>query len=343
MLKTQREAFDLLEIGVVIGSKDEIWINLSGEQLTGLPGGALPRRQWSSFLEINPQLKAMIDRATESGRAVYSTLDPLRLVSGGEINAEVRISPLDDGFVMVIIDQPDYIGSRLRWEKRMKELEILALGLSHEVKNPLGSIKGAAQLLRDEDSPEKRKRYSAIILEEVERIDRIIRELLKISSPVQPIKEKINIYEIIDKVLSRLTAEIEEKKLEIVKDYDPSIEPISSDPELIFRIFYNILKNSIDASNFAGKIVIRTRIEFQAYLGRDAGRNKLISIEFEDFGKEVTEDEFRRLFAPFFTTKPEGTGLGLVISQRFAHALGGNITAERKDVGLIFKVVLPVG
>ncbi len=343
MLKNQREVFDSLEVGVIVEEGEKIWVNLIGERLTGLPGGVLNRRQWDSFLKINPQIASAIRRATESGRAVYSSIEPLKLVTGGEISVEVRISPSDTGFVIVLIDQPDYLESRMRWEKRLKELEILALGLSHEIKNPLGSIKGAAQLIIDENSLEKRKKYSAIIIEEVERIDRIIRELLKVSSPVQPIWEIVNIYEIIDKVITRVFQDIKSKDLVIVKDYDPSIEEISTDPELLFRIFYNILKNSIDASDFGGKIVIRTRIEFQAYLGEKAGRKKLISIEFEDFGKSLDEEEFRRLFAPFFTTKPEGTGLGLVISQRFAHALGGNISAERKGKGLIFRVILPVG
>ena len=337
-----KNLFDQIGVGVVVKDGDSLFINDLGEKITGLSSDNLRLEMWNSFLTLNEELGEAIKRSEDSGRIVYTMIENLKSLNGDSTPVEVRVVPFDRGYSVTLIDVPDFLEFKSSWERKLKEIEIMALGLSHEIKNPLGSIRGAAQLLQSGSiSQEKRRKYSGIIMEEVDRIDRLIGELLKFSTPIRPEKRVVNIYEILDSVLSRLDGVLKSKEIEIVMDYDPSIDEIMSDGELISRILFNLITNAIDASEKGAKIILRTRSELKA-IRSGRKRKKLISIEIEDFGHGLTDEEMERLFTPFFTKKAKGTGLGLVISQRFAHALGGSISASRKEKGLIFKLTLPV-
>ena len=342
IMKKSPDILDLLSVGVITGRRNDVWQNQYGEKITGLPSGQIRKDQWKSFLKKNSEVSKRLNRAIKEERIMFTNTEIKKQKSNFSVPVEMRISPSGKNFTMILIEPPDFLESRSKWEEKLRQIEILSVGLSHEIKNPLGSIKGAAQLLKSSISMDKREKYSRIILEEVERIDAIIKELLLFSSRVEPEWKEVNIYEIMEDVISKLGFLILEKKIDLIKDYDPSIEPFISDSELLHRIFYNLLKNAVDASDNGGRIIVTTRIEPEVYLGEKKRRKKILSVQIEDFGKGLSEEEMKRLFTPFFTTKSNGTGLGLVISQNYAHSLGGNIIARRKEDGAIFKLILPV-
>ena len=212
--------------------------------------------------------------------------------------------------------------------------EMITRSIAHEIKNPLGGIKGAAQLLKKEIN-EEQKEYTDIIIEEADRLKNYID---KMHGPKDlPSFKSTNIHLIIDKVLKILGI----KSINYKKNYDPSIPLLYLDQDMIIQSLLNIIKNASEAITENGLIEIKTRVDRSFTI--NSIRHKLVAIiSIIDDGIGVNKEISSKLFLPLITNKKKGNGLGLSISQRLISINKGIITFEEENSKTIFKIILPI-
>ncbi|MBF6569658.1 MAG: hypothetical protein IVW54_12375 [Candidatus Binataceae bacterium] len=219
-------------------------------------------------------------------------------------------------------------------------------GLAHEVKNPLTGIKGAGELLAGLFPEGHRGRqYCELILDGVNRIAGLVEQVLSVSGPQRLRSDPVNIHQVIHQALR--TAGVypgEPGAIAIEQYFDPSLPEILGDAPALERVFTNLIRNAIEAIAPPGRIVIMTRMETEFHMNANGRRQHFLRVEISDSGTGMGEEEMSQLFTPFFTTKPHGTGLGLVLSQQIVGFHGGKLRAARsKELGgMVFKVILPL-
>ncbi len=217
-------------------------------------------------------------------------------------------------------------------------------GISHEIKNPLGGIRGAAQMLirgLDDDSPFQH--HGEVILREADRINRFIDSLSFHEKSGH--LEKLDLLEILTENLDLIRSHIANtgKKIETRFIADTSLPPLSGDRDALFRAFMNILKNSEEAIGKEGLIQITLKLH-EDFILRTEGNTKnfIIEIDFFDTGREIPESVIPRIFLPFFTDKTGGTGMGLFFVKHTVKCHGGSIKVKTLPVGKAFKIYFPL-
>ncbi len=272
---------------------------------------------------------------------------------GRKAPISVTASPLQDR-------EGQYLGSiiLLRDDKHRKELEedvkrpdrlalmgTLAAGLAHEIRNPLGGIKGAAQLLRRAaDGDPSTREFTDIMIREVDRVNQLIEQLLNLSRPAELDLAPVNIHEILDDVLLLEAQTVGANQIEIKKRYDPSLPPIRADRAQLTQVFLNLVKNGLQAMAHSGTLTVITRLENEFRIrGQDRAAKRMIWVEIADQGAGISDADLPQIFSPFFTTKSGGTGLGLATCDRIIREHGGTIRVDSfEGKGSTFKVSLLV-
>jgi two-component system nitrogen regulation sensor histidine kinase GlnL len=218
----------------------------------------------------------------------------------------------------------------------------LAAGIAHEVKNPLGGIRGAAQILKQGltgggGDPATLVECADLVIQQVDRINRLIEELLDLSSPKKLRIGAANINKILNDLVQLLRAETEEEQISFKLDFDPSLPPVRGDEERLTQIFLNLLRNAVDAvceHPPAGKILIVSKVDLEPHPGRaDHSPQSMIAVEIEDDGAGIRPEDLEKLFTPYFTTKSRGSGLGLAVSHKLINDHGGSIRIGNADRG----------
>lgn len=232
----------------------------------------------------------------------------------------------------------------LRWEHQRQQLaqreiqtgmlDLLRRNLGHEIRNPLGGIRGAAQMMAEELGDQELGTLARLIMREVDRIDELIRRF----GHQQVQRAAVDIHRACDEAIDLLNAETA-GACRVVRDYDPSIPEFNADEQALRQVLLNLVMNAHQAN--AGEIVIRTRIEHGASLIQ-AGQGMSIRVDVSDDGDGVPEHLKPMLFLPLVTGRRDGTGLGLAISQQIAAAHGGLITYEALQQGSCFSLRLPL-
>ena len=212
--------------------------------------------------------------------------------------------------------------------------EMITRSIAHEIKNPLGGIKGSAQLLSREIS-EDQQEYTNIIIEEADRLKNYID---KMHGPKDlPNFQYINIHFLIDRVIKILGI----KGNNFKKNYDPSIPLLNIDKDMLIQILLNLIKNAKEAITEKGVIEVKTRVDRSFTI--NSLKHKLVAvISIIDNGIGVDKDIVNKLFLPLITNKEKGNGLGLSILQRLVSINKGIITFEEVDNKTVFKVILPI-
>ena len=237
-----------------------------------------------------------------------------------------------DGAVMIIRDLSrikDLEGT-LRRADRLSMLGTLAAGLAHEIKNPLGGIKGAAQLLSMELSAESPLQdYTQIMIKEAERINFIIEELMDLGSPRQPEIGDVDLTRVMNDIVLLQREAARSRNIHFKLKLDPSIPPVQGDEGLLTRLFLNLIKNAGESISDAGNVVIETRIASNYHLTGPGRRSSpMVDIIISDTGCGIDKYEMDRIFTPYFTTKSKGSGLGLAISQKIIEDHNGLLKIE---------------
>ena len=247
----------------------------------------------------------------------------------------------------IFLEKDKHVLLEIRTLKRIKNIvlnanlinqnnatEMITRSIAHEIKNPLGGIKGAAQLLKKEIN-EEQKEYTDIIIEEADRLKNYID---KMHGPRDlPSFKSTNIHLIIDKVLKILGVKSSNYK----KNYDPSIPLLYLDQDMIIQSLLNIIKNASEAITENGLIEIKTRVD-RSFTINSIRHNLVAIISIIDDGIGVNKEIASKLFLPLITNKKKGNGLGLSISQRLISINKGIITFEEENSKTIFKIILPI-
>jgi len=236
----------------------------------------------------------------------------------------------------------------LDWHKKMARFEALlqqdqaanALirGLAHEIKNPLGGLRGAAQLLERRLGDPQLKEYTRVIIGEADRLNGLLTRLGGLDTPTRT--RRVNIHELVEHV--RVLADAAAPPAVTVRcDYDPSIPALEVDADQIIQALLNLTRNAIQAVGEEGTVVLRTRVVHNHPLG-DPSRGLALAVEVIDDGPGVPDTLRDSIFYPMVTGRPEGTGLGLSIAQAIARRHAGLITCESRPGATRFALFLPL-
>ncbi len=223
---------------------------------------------------------------------------------------------------------------QLRRADRLSALGELSAGIAHEVRNPLGSIEGAIQILHRPNLPEEtRKEFSDLAQTELNRLKAVVTNFLEFARPQLPQQRTTQPAAILESV-TRLAGETAKMAgVSIHNDLQESVSSVMLDPEQIKQVMLNLVINAIQATPPRGSVTLRAKM-----------KGSTLALEVEDDGKGIPQEDLEKIFDPFFTTRAEGTGLGLSIAHSIVSQHGGTIEVTRnKDKGMTFAILLPVG
>ncbi|MDR0588676.1 MAG: PAS domain-containing protein [Burkholderiales bacterium] len=209
--------------------------------------------------------------------------------------------------------------------------------LAHEIRNPLGGIRGSAQLLERELSDPRLREYTNVIIEESDRLQDLMTRLLL--SRGTPEIECLNVHEVLEHVKKLVEAEF--PGIVVTKDYDPSLPEINADKKRLIQAILNIVKNAAQAQKGNGTIILRTRIARQVMLNKRLYK-LAIQLQIVDHGPGIPEDLIDHIFYPLVSGKSEGSGLGLSLAQAYIEQHSGTISVESRAGLTCFTVLLPV-
>ena len=273
--------------------------------------------------EFSPYLRRAIAFLVMVGNLVNALAQDLRLQSERHRRTAEQLAEANER-----IQQAEQAARR---SDRLAALGQLSAGLAHELRNPLGTIKASAELLQRNVASENdvAREMAGFIASEVDRTNSLVTRFLQFARPLKLRRDKADLSQTLDRAIAQV--EREAKGAAIYKNYQPEIAPFPFDAELMERVFYNLILNAVQASPPGGAVSVKTRA------GADC-----VEIAVIDRGVGIEPAQRDSIFNPFFTTKPEGVGLGLAIVSKIVDEHGGKITVESDPgKGSIFHVVLP--
>ncbi len=321
-------------------------INAAGENLLSVSINKIQGQSPLAFLPDSQQFLDDLQRSldemhpyTDWGVELY--LNSKKSITVGCIVTPVEIDDKKKYVIVELIDANSF--TRVMREETSSIIQDAARkslkGIAHEIKNPLGGLRGAAQLLEKELQDKNLKEYTQIIISEADRLRNLVDRMLAHES--RPHKSNINLHEVIEYVIDILQVEADEK-LKINRDYDPSLPGLKSDKDQLIQVFMNVIRNALQAIASNGQIWVQTRIRRSCTI-RQNFYKLAAEIKIMDDGPGIPEDIEREVFYPLITGRPEGTGLGLSIAQSLLQLNDGSISYERASDRTIFTILLPLG
>lgn len=337
---------DMLATSIVL--LDAHWrvcaINLACETLLEASASRAVGESLDHLLHLDEDWRALLRQAQSEEFPMVRRGLTLQLRSGREQAIDLTVSPIQrNGVIHLLLElaavdrlQAISEGENL-WEAQQSLRQIIK-GLAHEVKNPLGGIRGAAQLLSKELEDENLSEYTDVIMAEADRLRTLVDKML---GPRERLDLKeMNIHEITERVRHLIQAE-SQGSVSLERDYDPSLPEFKADPDQLTQVLLNIVRNAWQAVGAQGHITLRTRSRRQYTLGGQ--RHKLVcAVEVIDDGPGIAEDIMPRLFLPMVTGRVNGTGLGLSIAQMISNRHGGLIQCHSEPGNTTFTVLLPM-
>jgi two-component system nitrogen regulation sensor histidine kinase GlnL len=322
------------------------YMNVAAETLFGVSRNQARGRPLAELLVDAEGLRAVIDRAIETWRPFSRRELALRPVTAEyELIVDCMVAPYEDADGAVLIE----ISDATQHQRITRETALLTqIGgsrlmirqLAHEIKNPLGGLRGAAQLLSKQLADASMREYTSVIISEADRLAGLVDALL--GPGRTPRKELVNVHELLQHVGHLLAADAP-PNTSIVRDYDPSLPPLPLDRNLIIQAMLNIGRNALQALEHAagpGRLTLRTRARTAVNIG--ARRHRVVaSVQFEDNGPGVPEHLRETLFYPLVTGRKDGSGLGLAVAQDLVSRHGGLIEFESRPGQTIFTILLP--
>lgn len=303
-----------------------------------------------SFLVMSAALSLLFTLLV--GRPIQQLSETMEKVEAGHLDARVRFKRRDEigvlgrsfnAMVRRIADMLRRLEQHhmrdMQRADRLATLGELAASIAHEVRNPLAGISGAVQVLSSEladDDP--RKDVMSEIQKEIDRLDSSLRAFLEYARPAEPEFQIADVHEVIERALSLCMQGAHCSGIQLVRHFDSDLPHLRIDPVLMQQVFMNILINAQQAMGSTGRLTVATRGE-----ATDIAHGKAVEITFEDTGPGIPENRLQSIFRPFFSSKHQGTGLGLTIALRIVEQHGGTILV-RSEVGkgTCFRIVLPV-
>lgn len=324
--------------------------NRSAEKILGEPSSVLISSRISEVLarhEGTEAFREILERAMRRGEYVSSREISIRLRGEKEFPFMVTTSPLRDvggrrpGVVVNFRDLSEIKSfyREMARADRLAAVGTLAAGVAHEIRNPLGSIKGLAQLLSEDSPPDSdQHRYVDVIVREVDRLDRVISQLLTFAQSEQHETRLWNINQILREALEMAQWQAGSEKaarVSVREDYG-EVPALPLHAESVNRAFLNLLINAFEACAAGGEIALRSAYE------PENGSSGTVVVTIENSGEPLDPELAEKIFEPFFSTKPTGTGLGLPIVYQIVTSHGGTIDVENHQGRTVFSLRFPV-
>lgn len=291
------------------------------------------------------ELARALQRALTTGHAYTEREIQLELPNLHSITVDYTITPLEDGdpharllLEMTQVDRQLRIAREEGLLAQNHSVRSLLRGMAHEIKNPLGGLRGAAQLLERELPNEALKEYTQVIIGEADRLRNLLNQMLGPNTP--PHKRRVNIHEVLERVYTLVQAECPDN-IVLVRDYDPSIPELLADPDMLIQATLNLVRNAAQSLLAGGQIILRSRTQRQVTIGHI--RHRLVArIDIIDNGPGIPETIKESIFYPMITGRSDGTGLGLPIAQSLVSQHGGLIEYSSQPDKTVFTIYLPL-
>lgn len=302
--------------------------NRAAEKITGIRREALIDRHIDSVL---PFFKLPF---SEGRKEETITVDGIRKIIGLTVSGLKDFAGLTKGFIVIFQDltKIKQLEEEIQRKEKLAAIGELSSNIAHEIRNPLASLKGSIQMLKEDSvTANYKEKLMEIALKEMDRLNRIITDFLAYSRPGKPEIMKFDLHGLLDETVELLkNMEQTKGRLSIQKEYNGAME-ITADSQKMKQVFWNLGINAIDAMPEGGELTISTR-----------SADTYIEIKFKDTGAGIEEKDIRKIFYPFFTTKEQGTGLGLAIAYRIIEEHKGRMNMESvSGIGTTFTVILP--
>lgn len=345
-LHSRLAGLDLLACAVVLlGDEGKVrFLNLAAEQLFEMPlrviEGAHFATQFSNGVVFADLLASAAANAFEQKRLDLNLERPGR--EPLSVHCVAVVPEADLGALLLEFREID---QRIRMDREARMLESvranreLVRNLAHEIKNPLGGIRGAAQLLESEVSGTSLRDYAVVIIKEADRLQTLVDRLLAPHRHPRLVGD-VNIHEVLERVRSLLLAEFP-VGLDIVRDYDASLPEFRGDKEQLIQAVLNLVRNAAQAMQGEGRIQLITRIARQVTIGTHRYRLAL-ELHVVDNGPGIPEEIRDRIFFPLVSGREGGSGLGLTLAQTFVQQHGGVIGCESRPGRTDFRILLPL-
>jgi len=343
-------AFDLSPEPALVVDRDGalVAVNEAAEALFGQGLSLLARGRFRAALPPGSVLVSMMDRALFEGALVREHGVEVNLFGQPPFEADGAAAPLGDGSVLLSLHVKGVLGvERASDAAGLRSVVGLGRMLAHEIKNPLAGIRGAAQLLKTGASAADQP-LAQLIVDETDRIRRLVDRMEAFSDEVPGPREAVNIHQVLDRVRALVVNGVADG-LALQEHYDPSLPDVWGDEDHLIQVFLNLVKNAAEAAHMRGdgqgilsiQTAWRPGVRVRGADGK-ATAGAPIEIRVQDNGPGVPPSLRDHLFQPFVTTKANGTGLGLALVTKLVTSHGGLIDFDSEPGRTVFRVLLPM-
>ncbi len=330
-----------LEEAVILFDKTMriVYLNKTAEEMLRKSSKDIMMKKVTEILGNEKAISPLIKETIRDGRSFKGKSASLNI--GHNINIDFHLSPFfSNGKIEgAVLSISQNINISEREEYDFDSLVYLIGSIAHEIKNPLGGIKGAAQLLHNKAKNGPIDEYVDLIVKETDRLNSILHDYLTLCK--KPAFNRVNIHEVMEKALSIMDVPLKAAGITLKRLYDPSLPQVRGDESKLLQVFLNIIKNALESMKKGGRLEVSTYPSKESV--REGGRTKrwaLISIR--DTGRGIQEKDIQKIFIPFYTKKKHGTGIGLALSRKIIKDHGGLITVKSlPGKGTTFFVYIP--
>ncbi len=293
---------------------------------------------------VNPEEREEMVPVLKKDGAVWNKEVHYRTKSGNVLTMLRSSQGIDYGGMRCIISVTHDVTERRKTQimlqrvEQMKAVAEIAVGIAHEIKNPLAGIKSSMEVLHAEEACSGENNEILLkVISEIRRIETLLKNLLNFARPPKPELGMVDINPLLDATLEFSVDKVRmapRPAIEVVRDFEDGLPAVIADGMQLKQVFLNLFLNAVEAMPAGGTLKIKTSYEKAA---------SSVKIEVSDTGKSINGDAMNKIFQPFFTTKAKGTGMGLAISKRLIEDHGGTITlGNLPDRGVVFTIRIPV-
>ena len=322
------------------------YINPAAEELLGTGIRHALHRPFTDFIQdVDGNFITHIKDSLKTGHPISEREVCIKRLGGNEMTINCAITPMltkgKKSECLLEITQVDHLLRITREEHLLFESHAtrnMLRGLAHEIKNPLGGLRGAAQLLAGELDDKSLCEYTDVVINEADRLRKLVDRML--GPNIAPVKKEINIHDVLEHIRHLAIAETP-SGINFNTDYDPSIPPLNADRDLLVQAILNIVRNAVRAVELHGEVMLKTRVLRQYTVG-DTRHRLVVQISIIDNGSGISEELQPQVFFPMVSGNANGTGLGLPISQNLINLHGGLIEFDSMPGRTEFRVLLPL-
>ena len=339
------EAINSISSGILLFKRSGslVFMNVAAQSMLGIGKQSSRDSSLSEILFFSDAILDVCKRSLSTGHAYDCYSVVLRKTDKEDINVIAKASIIDSSSPILLLELIDITkNDTLRDERFNSQQQLnkkIARQLAHEIKNPLGGLRGAAQLLDRKLSNKELKKYTEIIIKESDRLATLVDSILITSTKAE--KRNINPHEITERVYE-LLRDATPDNIKLTKDYDPSLPDIYVDFNQVVQAYLNIAKNAVEVlENRGGQIIFKTRVE----------RNRVANfsrvpmaavLSIIDDGPGIPDDFIENIFYPLVSSKDSGSGLGLTIAQGQTERNQGSIEVKSRPGLTVFSLIFPL-